>query len=49
VGGVTYALVALLGTDDVGPIAVCASLLVALAIALIRRLGGDGGTLTARG
>jgi inorganic phosphate transporter, PiT family len=47
VGGLTYAIVALLGTN-LGPIAVSASLLVALALALARRLVG-GRTLTAEG
>jgi len=48
VGGLTYALVALLGRDDVGPIAVSAALLVALAVTLGRRLVA-GRTLTAEG
>jgi PiT family inorganic phosphate transporter len=48
VGGLTYAVVALLGTNDLGPIAVSASLLAALALALGRRLAG-GRTLTAEG
>ena len=48
VGGVTYALVALLGTDGLGPIAVSAALLAALAAALGRRLVA-GRTLTAEG
>jgi PiT family inorganic phosphate transporter len=48
VGGLTYALVALLGSDDVGPIAVSAALLAALAVALGRRLVA-GRTLTAEG
>jgi PiT family inorganic phosphate transporter len=48
VGGITYAVVALLGTDDVGPIAVSAALLLALAVALGRRLVA-GRTLTAEG
>jgi inorganic phosphate transporter, PiT family len=48
VGGATYALVALLGSDDVGPIAVSAALLAALAVALGRRLVA-GRTLTAEG
>ena len=48
VGGVTYAVVALLGSDDVGPVAVAAALLVALAVAAARRLGA-GRTLTAEG
>ena len=46
VGGFTYALVALLGTDGVGPLVVSAVLLVALAAALGRRLQA-GATLTA--
>jgi inorganic phosphate transporter, PiT family len=48
VGGLTYALVALLGTDGLGPIAVSAALLAALAAALGRRLVA-GRTLTAEG
>jgi inorganic phosphate transporter, PiT family len=48
VGGVTYALVALLGSDGVGPIAVSAVLVAALATALGRRLVA-GRTLTAEG
>jgi inorganic phosphate transporter, PiT family len=48
VGGLTYAVVALLGTDDLGPIVVSAALLVALAVALGRRLAA-GRTLTAEG
>jgi len=48
VGGITYALVALLGTDDVGPVAVSAVLLLALVVALARRLVA-GRTLTAEG
>jgi inorganic phosphate transporter, PiT family len=48
VGGLTYALVALLGTDGVGPIVVSAALLAALAVALGRRLVA-GRTLTAEG
>jgi PiT family inorganic phosphate transporter len=48
VGGVTYALVALLGTDGLGPIAVSAALLAALAVTLGRRLVA-GRTLTAEG
>jgi PiT family inorganic phosphate transporter len=46
VGGLTYALVALLGTDGVGPIVVSAGVLLALAAALSRRLQA-GATLTA--
>jgi inorganic phosphate transporter, PiT family len=48
VGGVTYALVELLGSDAVGPIAVSAALLAALGVALARRLVA-GRTLTAEG
>jgi inorganic phosphate transporter, PiT family len=48
VGGLTYAVVALLGSDDVGPIAVSAALLAVLAVALARRLVA-GRTLTAEG
>jgi len=48
VGGLTYAVVALLGTDDAGPIVVSAGLLIALAFALGRRLAA-GRTLTAEG
>jgi PiT family inorganic phosphate transporter len=48
VGGLTYAVVALLGTDDVGPIVVSAALVAALAVALARRLVA-GRTLTAEG
>jgi PiT family inorganic phosphate transporter len=48
VGGVTYALVALLGTEGLGPLAVSAALLAALAVALGRRLVA-GRTLTAEG
>ncbi len=48
VGGLTYAVVALLGSDDVGPIVVAAALLTALAFALGRRLIA-GRTLTAEG
>jgi inorganic phosphate transporter, PiT family len=48
VGGLTYAVVALLGTDDLGPIVVSAAILVALAVALGRRLVA-GRTLTAEG
>jgi inorganic phosphate transporter, PiT family len=46
VGAATYAVVALLGSDDVGPVVVSAALLVALAVAATRRLGA-GRTLTA--
>ena len=48
VGGLTYAVVALLGTDDAGPIVVSAALLAALAFVLVRRLVA-GRTLTAEG
>jgi PiT family inorganic phosphate transporter len=48
VGGITYAVVALLGSEQVGPIVVSAALLVLLAIALGRRLLA-GRTLTAEG
>ena len=48
VGGLTYAVVALLGSESVGPIVVSAALLVALAMALARRLVA-GRTLTAEG
>ena len=47
-GGLTYAVVALLGTDGLGPLAVSAALLAALAVALARRLVA-GRTLTAEG
>ena len=48
VGGITYAVVALLGSDDVGPVVVAAALLVVLALAGGRRLIA-GRTLTAEG
>jgi hypothetical protein len=48
VGGLTYTIVAVLGVDDVGPIAVSLVLLAALAVALGRRLVA-GRTLTAEG
>ena len=48
VGGLTYALVWVLGSERVGPIVVSAVLLVALAVALGRRLMA-GRTLTAEG
>jgi PiT family inorganic phosphate transporter len=48
VGGLTYAVVALLGTDIVGPIAVAGALLLALAYAGGRRVIA-GRTLTAEG
>jgi len=47
-GGLTYAVVAVLGTDGLGPLAVSAALLAALAVALSRRLAA-GRTLTAEG
>jgi inorganic phosphate transporter, PiT family len=48
VGGLTYAVVALLGAEDVGPVVVSVALLVALALALAKRLAA-GRTLTAEG
>jgi inorganic phosphate transporter, PiT family len=48
VGGLTYAVVALLGSEDVGPIVVAGAVLVAVALVLGRRLG-SGRTLTAEG
>jgi PiT family inorganic phosphate transporter len=48
VGGLTYGLVALLGSEEVGPVVVSASLLMALVVALGRRLRA-GRTLTAEG
>jgi inorganic phosphate transporter, PiT family len=48
VGGLTYAVVALLGSEDVGPITVTVALLAALLTALGRRLTA-GRTLTAEG
>jgi inorganic phosphate transporter, PiT family len=48
VGGLTYAVVAVLGTDGLGPLVVSAALLAALAVALGRRLAA-GRTLTAEG
>jgi PiT family inorganic phosphate transporter len=48
VGGLTYAVVALLGSEDVGPITVTIALLAALLTALARRLTA-GRTLTAEG
>ena len=48
VGGLTYAVVALLGTEGLGPLVVSAALLAALAVALGRRLVA-GRTLTAEG
>jgi PiT family inorganic phosphate transporter len=38
VGGLTYAVVSALGTNDVGPIVVSAALLAGLAYVLVRRL-----------
>ena len=48
VGGVTYALVWVLGADGVGPFVVSVVLLAALALTLVRRLVA-GRTLTAEG
>ena len=48
VGGFTYAVVAMLGSDGLGPIIVSAALIVALAAAMGKRLGA-GKTLTAEG
>ena len=48
VGGLTYAVVALLGSEVVGPVVVAAALLVVLAIAGGRRVAA-GRTLTAEG
>jgi inorganic phosphate transporter, PiT family len=48
VGGLTYAVVHLLGDSGVGPIAVSAVLLAALAAAFARRMV-TGRTLTAEG
>jgi PiT family inorganic phosphate transporter len=48
VGGLTYAVVALLGSEQLGPIVVSAVLLVLLSVALGRRLM-TGRTLTAEG
>jgi inorganic phosphate transporter, PiT family len=48
VGGTTYAIVALLGTDAAGPIVVSVALLLVLAYALARRVAA-GRTLTAEG
>ena len=47
-GGLTYAVVWLLGADEVGPIAVSSALVAALAVAMWRRLM-SGRTLTAEG
>jgi PiT family inorganic phosphate transporter len=48
VGGLTYAVVALLGSEEVGPIVVSLALVTALVVALARRLRA-GRTLTAEG
>jgi PiT family inorganic phosphate transporter len=48
VGGLTYAVVSLLGTDGLGPIVVSAALLAALTVALGRRLVA-GRALSAEG
>jgi inorganic phosphate transporter, PiT family len=48
VGGLTYAVVALLGSEEVGPIAVSIVLVILLAVTLGRRLR-TGRTLTAEG
>ena len=48
VGGLTYAVVALLGSDGLGPIVVSGVLIVARAAVMARRLGA-GKTLTAEG
>jgi PiT family inorganic phosphate transporter len=48
VGGVTYAVVWILGTEGLGPVAVSAALLAALAVVLGRRMAA-GRTLTAQG
>jgi inorganic phosphate transporter, PiT family len=48
VGGLTYGVVALLGSEELGPIVVSIALLGLLAYALSRRLRA-GGTLTAEG
>ena len=48
VGGVTYAIVALFGADEAGPLVVAGLLLVALGVAFTRRLAA-GRTLTAEG
>jgi PiT family inorganic phosphate transporter len=48
VGGITYAVVALLGTEVVGPVVVAVALLAALAVAGGRRIVA-GRTLTAEG
>jgi len=48
VGAFTYAVVALLGSETLGPIVVSAVLVAALSVALARRLLA-GRTLTAEG
>jgi len=48
VGGLTYAVVALLGSEIVGPVVVAVALLAGLAVAGGRRLAA-GRTLTAEG
>jgi inorganic phosphate transporter, PiT family len=48
VGGLTYAVVALFGADEAGPLVVSGLLLAALTAAFIRRIA-SGGTLTAEG
>jgi inorganic phosphate transporter, PiT family len=48
VGGLTYAAVALLGSDGLGPVVVSAALLAALGVVMFRRLVA-GRTLTAEG
>jgi PiT family inorganic phosphate transporter len=48
VGGLTYAVVALLGSDGLGPVVVSVALLAALAVVMFRRLVA-GRTLTAEG
>ena len=48
VGGLTYAVVALFGADEVGPLVVAALLLALLTAAFARRLAA-GRTLTAEG
>jgi PiT family inorganic phosphate transporter len=48
VGGLTYAVVALFGADEAGPLVVSGLLLAALITAFARRIAA-GGTLTAEG
>jgi inorganic phosphate transporter, PiT family len=48
VGGLTYAIVALFGADEAGPLVVAGLLLVALAVSFTRRVAA-GRTLTAEG